>query len=153
MQGYICAWSSVQQHCGPGVQLIKMAKIEMGDSNDRHRNRDSLFVMADMRLDETKPVHRIKIRNLSTGGLMAEGAIKAAAGTSLEIDIRNIGWVAGSVAWVAGARFGVAFAEDIDPMLARAPAAVTNPQDHQSGPVYRPVSLRTSAAQGAFRKI
>ena len=125
----------------------------MGDIQDRHQNRDSLFVMADMRLEDTGPVHRIKIRNLSTGGLMAEGEIKAAPGTSLEIDIRNIGWVAGSVAWVAGPRFGVAFAEDIDPMLARASAEIPELSENHYARLYRPAALGHVQKPPSLRKI
>ena len=34
--------------------------------------RDSLFVMADLRLDGNEETHRIKMRNLSAGGMMGE---------------------------------------------------------------------------------
>ena len=37
----------------------------------------------------------------------------------VSVDLRNIGWVRGSVAWVQDNRFGIAFADEIDPKLAR----------------------------------
>ena len=40
------------------------------------------------------------------------------------VEIRNIGWVEGTVAWVQGDRSGIAFHDDIDPMIARAPLSV-----------------------------
>jgi hypothetical protein len=40
----------------------------------------------------------------------------------LEIEIRNIGWVEGTVAWVQDDRFGIAFRHEIDSQVVRAPA-------------------------------
>jgi len=94
-------------------------KATMGDTDQRHLNRDSLFVMAGLRLGGTDEEHRIKVRNLSSGGLMAEAPLRVARGMPLEVEVRNIGWVAGSVAWVQDNRFGIAFAEEIDARAAR----------------------------------
>ena len=93
----------------------------MVDQENRQLNRDSLFLMADLRLDGEDAVAKVKVRNLSAGGMMAEGASKAVRGALASVNIRNIGWVAGVVAWVQGDRCGIAFSEDIDPMVARAP--------------------------------
>ena len=93
----------------------------MNDGENRQIARDSLFLMADMRIDGLDGVHRIKVRNLSTGGMMGEGAVRVARGAQVSIAIRNVGWVDGAVAWVQDSRFGVAFREDIDPKIARAP--------------------------------
>jgi hypothetical protein len=92
----------------------------MDDSEQRQIARDSLFVMADMRRDESEEVHRIKMRNLSSGGMMGEGTVRVQRGGVVWVNIRNLGWVEGSVAWVQDSRFGVAFREDIDPIIARA---------------------------------
>lgn len=91
-------------------------------NTDEHRQlgRDSLFLLADLRLDGAEDEHRIKVRNLSAGGMMGEGPIRVHRGTLVSINIRNIGWVEGSVAWVQDSRFGVAFREEIDPKVARA---------------------------------
>ena len=93
----------------------------MTDSDHRQIARDSLFIMADLRIDGIEGEHRIRVRNLSAGGLMAEGGHRARRGQAVWINVRNIGWVEGSVAWVQDSRFGIAFREDIDPQLARAP--------------------------------
>ncbi len=95
----------------------------MDDSEQRHIARDSLFVLADMRLQGADEVHRIKVRNLSAGGMMGEGSVRVSRGGSLSVQIRNIGWVDGTVAWVQDNRFGVAFCEEIDPKFARAPVS------------------------------
>ena len=97
-------------------------KATMGDTNQRQINRDSLFVMAGLRLADSEQEHRIKIRNLSSGGLMAESNLRVARGMPLEVEVRNVGWVAGSVAWVQENRFGIAFAEEIDARAARVSA-------------------------------
>lgn len=93
----------------------------MDGSDNRQIARDSLFLMADLRIDGLEDEHRIKVRNLSAGGMMGEGTVRVQRGTAVEVNIRNIGWVEGSVAWVQENRFGVAFCDEIDPKLAREP--------------------------------
>ena len=92
----------------------------MADNDHRQLNRDSLFLLAEMRLAGAIAPCKVKVRNLSAGGMMAEGC-QAARGTPVSVEIRNIGWIAGEVAWVQGDRCGIAFCEEIDPMIARAP--------------------------------
>ena len=93
----------------------------MPANDHRQITRDSLFVMADLRIDGIEGDHRIRVRNLSAGGLMAEGGPAVQRGQVAWVNVRNIGWVEGSVAWVQDSRFGVAFREDIDPRVVRAP--------------------------------
>jgi PilZ domain len=93
----------------------------MDESELRQLGRDSLFVLADLRLDGSNEEHRIKVRNLSAGGMMGEAQLRVVRGTEVAINLRNIGWVEGSIAWVEGSRFGIAFRDDIDPKVARAP--------------------------------
>jgi hypothetical protein len=92
-----------------------------GMDEHRHLNRDSLFLMAELRIEGEDGEHRIKVRNLSAGGMMGEGPVRVTRGNIVDINIRNIGWVEGTIAWVQDDRFGVAFVEEIDPLLARAP--------------------------------
>ncbi|MCA1660660.1 MAG: PilZ domain-containing protein [Novosphingobium sp.] len=96
----------------------------MADHDHRQLSRDSLFLLAEVRVDGEDAAHKVKVRNLSAGGMMAEGALKAVRGSRIAVNIRNIGWVDGAVAWVQGDRCGIAFQEDIDPMIARAPLNV-----------------------------
>lgn len=93
----------------------------MGDSGQRQIARDSLFVMAEMRIDGQPGEVRVRVRNLSAGGLMAEGVQKAQRGQVVWVNVRNIGWVEGSIAWVQDNRCGVAFRDEIDPLVVRAP--------------------------------
>ena len=87
----------------------------------RQLGRDSLFLLAEVRLVGTESEHRVKVRNLSAGGMMAEGPMKVQRGTNVEVNLRNIGWVEGVVAWIQDNRFGIAFIKDVDPKTARAP--------------------------------
>ena len=95
----------------------------MSENEHRQIARDSLFVMADLRVDGLEGEHRIRVRNLSAGGLMAEGEFRVQRGQVVWTNVRGIGWVEGSVAWVQDSRFGIAFREEIDPRIARAPVA------------------------------
>ena len=96
----------------------------MAENDHRQLSRDSLFQMAELRVPGQETLARVKVRNLSAGGMMAEGAVMAVRGTLIEVNIRNVGWVEGAIAWVQGDRCGIAFSEDIDPMVARAPVTV-----------------------------
>lgn len=87
----------------------------------REIKRDSLFLMADLVCDADQPPIRVKVRNLSTGGMMIEGDLRLKRGARVAAELRNIGPVAGAVIWVRGRRAGVAFDEPIEPQLARIP--------------------------------
>ncbi len=95
----------------------------MKDVETRQVNRDSLFLLAQLRVDGGDDVYRVKVRNLSAGGMMAEGLAPVSRGLPVVVELRNIGWINGSVAWKQDDRFGIAFLEEIDPRLARAPVA------------------------------
>lgn len=100
----------------------------MNDFDSRQITRDSLYILADLRLDGQSGMHRVKVRNLSAGGLMGEGELQVRRGTLVQVRLRNAGWVDGSVAWVQGNRFGVAFRQEIDPKAVRDNRAATQQQ-------------------------
>ena len=93
----------------------------MTNVDTRTVDRDSLFLLAQLRVDGDQTVYRVKVRNLSPGGMMAEGDVLVTRGSRVHVDLRNIGWVEGSVAWKQENRFGIAFVDEIDPKMARAP--------------------------------
>lgn len=95
----------------------------MSNVDTRQVDRDSLFLLAQLKVDGQDLPHRVKVRNLSVGGMMAEGSARVALGMLISIELRNLGWVDGTVAWVQDNRFGIAFIEPIDPKLARAPVS------------------------------
>ena len=86
----------------------------------RGDGRDSMLLKAILRF-QTSREDEVRIRNLSAGGLMAEAPIPVARGEKVEVNLRNIGWISGSVAWVSEGRLGIAFDHPIDPAEARKP--------------------------------
>ena len=96
----------------------------MEDGDLRQLGRDSLFLHGDLRIDGIQVEQKVRVRNLSAGGLMAEGADLIQQGMTVWVNLRNLGWTEGAVAWVQDSRCGIAFHEEIDPKLARAPIVV-----------------------------
>ncbi len=120
----------------------------------RHISRDSLFLMAELRLDGRDSLERVKVRNLSPGGMMAEGSVRVLRGARLAVKLRNTDWVDGSVAWVQDNRFGIAFDYEIDPAQARAPAV--DPEGTSAPRYTRPSGIRSPAGSldvSSLRKI
>ena len=76
----------------------------MSNVETRQIERNSLLLLADVLVDGGDTGQRVKVRNLSAGGMMAEGESKAVRGSPVAVDLRNIGWVEGSVAWKQGDR-------------------------------------------------
>lgn len=121
----------------------------MSAVDTRHITRDSLFLMATMRCDGSDTEHRVKVRNLSAGGMMVESDLQLGRGARISVDLRNIGWVHGTVVWVQGNRTGIAFDEPIDPKLAR--ANVSSSGDLSTPRFVRPSSLLPPAASDPAR--
>jgi hypothetical protein len=86
----------------------------------RAEPRDSMFLLAAMRRPGGPDV-QVKVRTLSSGGMMVECPVSFTRGELVESELRGIGAVGGKIAWTAGARVGVAFDRAIDPSLARKP--------------------------------
>ncbi len=91
----------------------------------RAGGRDSLLLVANFRVTGLCDESQVRVRNLSTGGLMAEYSGPVATGTAVEVNVRGVGWVPGKVAWVTDGRIGIAFDQTIDPMLARRPVGAS----------------------------
>ena len=87
----------------------------MSASQDRVQISPDRFLMAELAVAGRDGVHQIRVRNLSSGGMMGEGDVAVDRGSQLAVDMPNIGSVSGTVAWVQDDRFGVAFDEEIDP--------------------------------------
>lgn len=114
--------------------------------------RDSLFLLANVRIEQQSETHRVRVRNLSDGGMMAEGTnIRVQRGLRAVVELRNIGEVTGSIAWVQDDRFGIAFDADIDSQAARrplgaepdGPRALLEPsRAHRAPPPPQPKSIR-----------
>lgn len=90
-------------------------------AGQRSGSRDSLMLTAQFRVFGSEQTEQVRVRNLSSGGLMAEYAGPALPKSSVEIEVRGVGWVRGYIAWATDGRVGVAFEREIDPLLARKP--------------------------------
>jgi len=87
----------------------------------RSVSRDSLFLLANVRIEQGSDQYRVRVRNLSDGGMMGEGNMPVKRGNRVDVELRNIGTIGGSVAWVQDQRFGIAFDEEVDSQRARIP--------------------------------
>ena len=105
------------------MELIgKRVFSEATPADDAPRGgRDSLFLMAELRVVGAPRALKVKVRNLSSGGLMAELPEPIPNDRPVEVDVRGIGWVRGRIAWQTEGRAGIAFEREIDPQRARKP--------------------------------
>lgn len=96
-------------------------QVTMNDAPESQRTngRNSLLLKAVLRFPNSGQEREVRVRNLSSGGLMAEAPVQASRGEVVEVNLKNLGWVTGKVAWVAESRFGIAFDCPVDPKAAR----------------------------------
>lgn len=99
---------------GKGIEDNDGARI--GD-----RQRDSLFMAAQLRLPGSETVHEVRVRNLSVGGLMIEFDYAVDVGAPVALEMRGLGEVTGRVAWCTRGRVGIALDAPIDPKKVRKP--------------------------------
>lgn len=109
---------------------------EVGPESQRRDERDSLFVLAKLRPegDPAEPA-TVRVRNVSSGGLMADASEGYRQGMRVEVTLENIGTMVGTVAWAEAGRIGVAFDHPID--KARARKAVKPGAAKTPDPLYR----------------
>ncbi|MBX7481496.1 PilZ domain-containing protein [Qipengyuania sp. 6D47A] len=108
----------------------------MSSLDTRNVARDSLFLFAELTLEGLPQAARVKVRNLSAGGMMADaGGLEVSRGDRLTAELRTVGSVKGSVAWVQGERIGIAFETAIDPAVVRAPIVTDNDSPRYARPV------------------
>ena len=125
----------------------------MDESEQRQVARDSLFALADLRLAGTDTLHRIKVRNLSAAGMMGEGSVRVVRGSPVSVNIRDAGWVDGTVAWVQDNRFGVAFCDEIDTRAARTGNAGAERQPHHINLFHNELAAKNRPNDGVMRKV
>ena len=81
--------------------------------------RDSLFMQAGLILPGHTDSVTVRVRNLSPGGMLAEAKVQVAQGAAVEVDLRNVGRVAGRIIWAGEGKFGIAFDRSVDPQAVR----------------------------------
>ena len=80
----------------------------------RNLARENLFLLADLWIENEAAPHRIKVRNLSAGGMMGEGRVPVVRGHRIRVNLASAGEATGTVAWIQDTRFGVAFENEVD---------------------------------------
>ncbi|WP_053552921.1 PilZ domain-containing protein [Sphingopyxis sp. 113P3] len=85
----------------------------------RSSDRDSLFLQANLVLPGVEGPVTVRVRNLSVGGMLAEGPAKVTQGGTVEVELRNVGMVPGRIVWVGEGKFGIAFDRPVNPQAVR----------------------------------
>lgn len=83
--------------------------------------RDSLFLQAQISRENGMGMGEVRVRNLSSWGLMAETKFALRVDDTIVVSLRGVGDVPARIVWAKGNRIGVAFAHEIDPRMARKP--------------------------------
>ncbi len=91
----------------------EVAALSRGD------DRDSLFMQASLLIPGRSSAVVVRVRNLSAGGMLAESAVPVAEGGSVEIELNNVGRVAGRIVWAGEGKFGIAFDRPVNPQAVR----------------------------------
>ena len=91
----------------------------MSAAEQRTSPRDRILLLGRLRVAGEAEIHAVRIRDLSAGGMRAQFSGRPLGHTQVAVEIRNLGWVEGRVAWQNADMIGVRFAEPIDPERAR----------------------------------
>ena len=113
----------------PGLQGSQVEEIPIGNhaqdrdtESQRRDERDSILVLARIRPEDgSGEAITARVRNVSSGGLMAQAPEQYRPGLRIVIELDGIGLVNGVVAWSEAGRIGIAFDHPIDKSLARKP--------------------------------
>ena len=94
----------------------------------RDKVRESIFLGAVIQLDGAAEPCNVRVRNISSGGMMIDLAGPQPKGLVVNAEMKGIGKVNGRIAWSTENRTGIVFDSAVDPRLARqtvgqAPAA------------------------------
>lgn len=117
-----------------------------GNAASRRRARSSLFLAGKLKFEGVHGTFDVRIRNLSSSGMMAECAAPVFPGCKVDIETKGLGQITGKVAWVTGGRIGVAFDVEVNPDAAKNPGAVEMAQ------VTVPDYLKKTAQRPTFRR-
>ncbi len=95
---------------------------EFGQENgleSRQAIRHSVLFMAEIGRADGTLLGQVKIRNISSSGLMAETGLPFRVGEKVQVELRGIGSVAGTVVRRTTNKLALKFDLPIDPLLTR----------------------------------
>ena len=82
------------------------------------RQRQSIMLMVEIRLGAERS--RVRVKDISAGGLKVAVSVPSPRpGSKIQVELPNIGWKTGIVAWAANGQFGIRFDVPIDPAAVR----------------------------------
>lgn len=85
----------------------------------RDKSRESIFLGAVINLGNQRQSLNVRVRNISSGGMMIDLAGPHPKGLVVVAEMKGIGEVRGRIAWSTENRTGIAFERTVDPKLAR----------------------------------
>ncbi len=110
-------------------------------ASPRDTARESTFLTATLRFADRDDEIVARVRNISSGGIMVDCPLGSTIGEVVTVEIKNLGRVAGKVAWSVPPRLGISFDHEVDPKAARfkVTSGVADPQYAKIGqPARRP---------------
>jgi hypothetical protein len=125
----------------------------MSNVETRQVNRDSLFLLAQVRVDGQEQVSRVKGAQPLGWRHDGRGRKQGRARFARRGGLRNVGWVEGSVAWKQDNRFGIAFADEIDPTIVRGPGGPVSGQAEFEIPSYTKNHQAVPASQQELNRL
>jgi hypothetical protein len=88
-------------------------------ADTRDKSRESIFLGAVISLGNQRQTLNVRVRNISSGGMMIDLAGPQPKGLAVTAEMKGIGEVRGRIAWSTENRAGIAFDRAVDPKLAR----------------------------------
>jgi Tfp pilus assembly protein PilZ len=85
----------------------------------RVKSRESMFLLASLCFEGSNKLISTRVRNISPGGMMVDNNTKFKKGHVVAAELKGIGTVMGTVAWITPTRMGISFEEEVDPKLTR----------------------------------
>jgi hypothetical protein len=98
--------------------FLSLSRLQGGT---REESRESIFLGAQVQYAGESAAQPARVRNISAGGMMIDTAKPHPKGQLVTVTLKSIGEVSGKVAWSTATRIGIAFDEQIDPLVARTP--------------------------------
>jgi hypothetical protein len=97
-------------------------------TSKRGAERDSIFMLTELKDGTGQSLGPARIRNLSATGMMAECDVPLRRGDRMACDLRGIGAVTGLVSWSRDGRIGISFDTPIDPKAVRRRVSGPSPE-------------------------
>jgi PilZ domain len=110
-------------------------------SASRQEARDNIFMSAELMFEDARESMTVRIRNISSGGMMIDCSANFPIGHVVSCTIKNVGEVKGRIAWSVAPRMGIAFESELDPKKVR--YTPERPPENIFAPLYRTEALDT----------